>query len=318
MILSLITKNSAERLGDIFTRSLESTLQLPYRAIILVDDSDSPATRRAVAEFAERHGKELVADRSRLPPGWTRSSRATARQTTIDIFVENFVDEWLMFVDDDCVLRDGWWQWVVDNGVLEDAGVGEVWGVNWDASPERRVALEALGIDYMSYLVRKFHERGGTHDTMYRRGAIADVKIPPELHVYEDAWLHHYVACRGWKSVVNPVGVLHFHHKDDDLKSSILIALDAAVKYGIVEYEYMHALRQAQNKLMAYLSLLRPVAGFPIFALALIRVYGLRRGLKTAAKRQWLKLWFRWQVLKRMARIRKLPNICEAIATYKA
>lgn len=37
-----------------------------------------------------------------------------------------------MFVDDDCVLNDGWWKWVEDNKVLEDASIGEIWCINYD------------------------------------------------------------------------------------------------------------------------------------------------------------------------------------------
>jgi hypothetical protein len=43
-----------------------------------------------------------------------------------------------------------------------------------------------------------------------------------------------------------------------------------------------------------------------------VRAYGLRRGIAEAAKRQYLKLWFRWQALK-LARGRRLPDPCEAM-----
>jgi len=310
-VLSLITKDSVKRLGEgLFTRVLRSSLQVPYDTIILVDDG-SDSTKDVVRRFAEAYGKEVVVERSRLPPGWGRPTRATARQTAVDVFLQSTVDEWLFFLDDDCVLNDGWWRWAFRRGVLDDPEVGEVWGINWDASPLRRQFLRALGIDLKAYLIRKFEERGGTHDTLYRRAALDGVRIPPELHVYEDAWLHFWVKCRGWRYVVNPVGVTHYHTADVSLKAEkekLRLAIESALKYGISEYKD-DMLRAAAGGAPG---LLRPVAGFVPMLFTAVRAYGLRRGIAEAAKRQYLKLWFRWQALK-LARGRRLPDPCEAM-----
>lgn len=111
------------------------------------------------------------------------------------------------FLDDDAILRPGWWE--VSKKFMSDPTIGEIWGINWDLDPRRREYVELLGDSYKEYLIRAFQIRGGTHDTLYRREAIKDVIIPHWLHVYEDAWLHHYVNCKGWKSAVNEVGVIH-------------------------------------------------------------------------------------------------------------
>lgn len=313
LVLSMITKDAAEKHGAVFVKVLESSLQVPYEKIILVDDSTTDKTRMVVKKFADEHGKELIVSPSRLPPGWDKPTRATARQTAIDIFLENFGDEWLMFLDDDAVLRDGWWEWIILNKILEAPDVGEIWGINWDADDTRRRYLEAFGINFMQYLLDAFRRRGGTHDTMYRRKAIAGVKIPPWLHLYEDAWLHHYVFCRGWKSVINPVGVLH-HHVDDPAdfnKERWLFAIKVAVKYGITEFD------MPRSRIRAYISLMRPIAGWPFMFATLAKLHGWRRALPASIIRQYRKLWVRWQSIKELSRNGwRIPDVCEAIKSY--
>ena len=318
IVLSMITYNSYSKMkGSIgLERVLDSTLQIPYRQIILVNDS-SDETLSVVKAWCEEHGKELLNSRSRLY-GYYRHTRATARQTAIDIFLENFDNEWIMFVDDDVILRDGWWSWVLENKALEDKIVGEIWGINWDASPERERFLAMFGIDLKNYLIRKFHKRGGTHDTLYRRDAIEGIKIPPELHVYEDAYLHFYVTCRGYESIINPVGVTHYHpaYALTDLKcekEKVKLAIEVALKYGICEYEEARILGKRIGGLKAYLALLRPIIGLPPMLLTTIRVYGLKTGVVEAFKRQYLKLWFRWQVLKNVDKVGRIPDVCEII-----
>jgi len=126
VVLSMITYNSYSKMNSSIglERVLDSTLQIPYRQMILVDDSNDE-TSNIVKAWCERNEKELLSLRSRLY-GYHRHTRATARQTAIDVLLESFDDEWLMFVDDDVVLKDGWWDWVLENKVLEDHGVGEV------------------------------------------------------------------------------------------------------------------------------------------------------------------------------------------------
>jgi glycosyltransferase involved in cell wall biosynthesis len=319
IILSTITKNALTRVGrELFRRVLNSSLQVPYKAMVVVSDSDD-GTDSFIKKWCDEHGKELALSRSRLY-SFARPTRAIARQTAIDIFFESFSDEWLMFLDDDCVLNPGWWQWIESNRVLEDPAVGEVWGVNWDATPERERFLKFFGINLKSYLIRKFEERGGCHDTLFRRKAIKGVRIPPELHVYEDAYLHFYVKCRGWKYVINPVGVTHYHPElEVDLGREMekaRLAIYTAVKYGIVEYEHAKVLSESlRSRLLAYLSLLRPVAGFAPMLLVTTRLYGFGKGLAEAVKRQYLKLWFRWQVLKSVKS--RIPDACGVVANEK-
>ncbi|MEM1606498.1 MAG: glycosyltransferase [Fervidicoccaceae archaeon] len=316
VVLSMIVKDSFERVGrDVFLKVLESSLQIPYHDIILVDDSSSEKSAEAVKKFAEENNKELFLVRSQLPQGWAHPTRATARQTAINIFFEVFEEEWLMFLDDDCVLNQGWWTWIEENKALEDEKVGEVWGIKWDVDLSRRIYLEMLGREYREYLVRAFERRGGTHDTLYRREAIEGVRIPPELHVYEDAWLHHYVRCRGYRSLINPVGVSHYHPPEPQTfraeKRQIRQAIDAALKYGITE----EGLEVTGSRIGAWLSLLKPIAGLAPAVWTQVRMYGVR-GFPMAVKRQAVKLMWRYYVARSIKG--RLPDVCEAIRNYHA
>ncbi|MEM2094347.1 MAG: glycosyltransferase [Candidatus Bathyarchaeia archaeon] len=316
LALSVITKNSFTKLKNIpinLIDVLDSTKQLPYRTVILVDDS-TDQTVEVFKEWCEREGKELVLIRG-------AGTRAIARQKAIDCFLGNLIEAWLMFVDDDVILNHGWWSWVLENKVLEEPSVGEIWGISWDASPQREKFLSFFGIEFKDYLIRKFNERGGTHDTLYRREAIEGIKIPPELHVYEDAWLHFYVKCRGYNSVVNPIGVRHYHLEasgsTDEEKKKIRTAIEVMSKYGIIEYETYRAYKASQ-KAVAYLALARPILGFPPMLFASLRAYGLKQGFREALARQYLKIWFRWQMIKAIKKHcqTSIPDICEAIRSY--
>ena len=318
IVLSMITRDSVSRLKKTpitLMDVLDSTLQVPYRSIILVDDSKDD-TKHVVREWTSRHGLEIIIISSKQY-GHPHPTRATARQTAIDIFFENFSDEWLMFMDDDVMLKEGWWKWIMENRIMEDPRVGEIWGINWHASPEKKKLLDLLGINYKDYLMKKFNERGGTHDTLYRRKAIEGVRIPPELHIYEDAYLHYWVKCNKWKSVVNPVGAIHYHPAETftDIKREkerMKLAIHVATKYGICEYDIIKKMKASKkNRVLAYFSLMRPILGFALTLPIMIKAYGFNRGVKETFKQQYLKLWFRWQVL----RITQegIPEICEVI-----
>jgi len=43
------------------------------------------------------------------------------------------------------------------------------------------------------------------------------------------------------------------------------------------------------------------------------RTYGFRKGLPYALKRQYLKLWFRWEVLKNTIKHSEPPDVCEVM-----
>ncbi len=320
VVLSFITYNSYTKLKRTpitLEDVLNSTLQIPYKSVILVDDS-SDETPQVFRKWVEEHGKELIVSKSKLH-GFIHPTRATARQTAIDIFLENFRERWVMFVDDDVLLKEGWWRWVEENEVLSKPEVGEVWGVSWDVTTARDVFLKLLGLNLEKYLTQKFSERGGTHDTLYKREAIEGVRIPPELHVYEDAYLHYYVTCGGWVSLVNPVGVIHYHpismyadlRKEKEKASA---AIRTALSYGICEYgEFRNPEEGVWGAIRTYLSLIKPILGFLPMLLVTVKAYGLKAGFLEAVKRQELKFWYRRELLRYLRELKGIPEPCEVI-----
>jgi len=312
----MITYGTFQRVGrPLFERVMRSSLQIPYSSMIVVDDTPSSEEFKAFLKgFAENNSKEIVVVSSGVP----RPTRATARQRAIEIYLSNFSEGWLFFQDDDVVLNSGWWGEASQYMVEEN--VGEIWGVNWDAAPDRGLFLTSVGIDYEGWLLRAFERRGGTHDTLYRREALDGVSIPPELHVYEDAWLHHHVVCNGWAYRVVRKGVRHYYRTSRtslwDAREKWRRAIEAAVKYGIVEYETMDEMFRGGSRVKAYLSLLRPIIGTPIMFTALARLYGFRAAFTETLTRQYLKFWQRLSVLNTMKVVGNIPSICESIRRY--
>jgi len=70
-------------------------LQVAYDLIILIDYSDNEKTRLFVKRFADEYNKELLVERSRLY-GWNKPTRATARQTALDVFLQTTDAEWFL------------------------------------------------------------------------------------------------------------------------------------------------------------------------------------------------------------------------------
>ena len=200
VVLSMITKNSLEKVGSDFEKVWQSSLQVPYDLILLVDDSDNDKTRRFVENFAKAHGKEIVVLKSKLY-GWHKPTRATARQTAIDAFFENTDEEWLFFLDDDFILGRGWWD--IARRYMDHPDVGLIWGIDYTPRWTERIKwIRTRGLSEREYAIYSFNVRGGLHDTLLRRGAIEGVKIPPWLHVYEDAWIKKFAECKNFKPII--------------------------------------------------------------------------------------------------------------------
>jgi len=258
IVLSMITKNSLEKVKE-FEEVWTSSLQVPYDLIILVDDSDSDKTREFVKKFAEEHNKELVIVRSRLY-NWHKPTRATARQTAIDIFFQNTSAEWLFFLDDDVILRSGWWDEARIH--MGDARVGLIWGIDYtDRWIKRLKYFQVRGLDYIEYSIRNFSIRGGLHDTLLRRSAIKGVELPPWLNVYEDAWIKRYVECLGYMWRVVKAGATHLRADWETGYSP----LDAKISV------YADAILRLQPATLG--KLLKALFGLPAYL-----YYGLRSG----------------------------------------
>ena len=296
IVLSMITKNSYEKVGNYFDKVWESSLQVPYDLIILIDDSDSDKTREYVKKFAQEHGKEVTIERSRLY-GWRKPTRATARQTAIDIFFQNTVAEWLFFLDDDVILRDGWWE--ETRSYLSEETVGLVWGVEYTEMWEERMKyFNIRKLDYTEYAINAFKKRGGLHDTLLRRTAIDGVLLPPWLNVYEDAWIKRYIECKGYEWRIVRRGALHLRREG----RTGYTALD--MKIAI----YADSILRLETP--SYLAFLKALFGLPAYL-----YYGFRSG-----NNGW-EIWktrvsYRYGLLKTRSKCRFEP--CEVVLGYSS
>jgi len=304
LVLSMITKNSWRELHGILLDTLNSTLQIPYRAFILVDDGEDE-TRDVIRRWCEEHGKELVVSRSRLY-GYYRPTRATARQTAIDIFLENFSSEWLMFIDDDAILNKGWWDEA--RPYMNDSRVGLIWGLNYDSTPFRQRLLESLGVDYVGYLKRQFEVRGGTHDTLLRRGAIEDIMIPPELHIFEDAFIKYWVECHGYECRILMTGIRHMNPGRYPGRKTLKRMAEWGLRLGLEDPRY-------SNPLFGLYALARTTVGFPLTVLSYVKTGGIKylpEGIRRAGTK-WIYRLYLWLY---SLKIKPPANKCETLKRF--
>jgi len=300
-VISIITKDGVSK-GYVFNEMLRSTLQIPYDEIILIDDSDSANTALAVKKFAEENGKKLTAFKSNLY-GYTRATRATARQTAIDIFLKNYDSDFLIQLDDDVVLRKGWWEEA--NKLISKPTTGLFYGIPYDVSTENEFN-ELLRSDIPFRIneknIRNFYERGGTNDIILTRKSLTKIKesfgiIPPDLHIYEDAWILRAVKCAGFDVEIGYVGALQF----DPIKNTRSIdstTFDVDLKHILIASKY--GIIKSAKPFNDALGLFAPIIGLLPWIFKYASELGFRKGVRVAAKRQYIKIVYRWVKLSSM------------------
>lgn len=283
IVFSMITKDSVSKLRHSpikLEHVLNSSLQIPYKTFILVDVS-TDETAEVIRKWCNEHNKELIL----IKGGKTR---AEARQIAINTFLEHWKrGDWLMFLDDDFVLNQGWWNEAKQ--YIDDPKVGLIWGLNWDSTTERRLYLKIFGIDYEQYLIKEFFKRGGTHDTMLRYEAIEGIKIPDELHWFEDGYILRYVQSKGFEVKIVKTGGIHYNpwigYKPtwainvNEIKQMAKIAK----KYGF-----------DKPSITRFLMVL--IGGLPVNVIPSLQSFGLR-GFKRGFTRWLVKTLYRWYLL---------------------
>jgi glycosyltransferase involved in cell wall biosynthesis len=187
----MLTKNSEHLLERCLTSIYQN---VPVNNLIVVDGFSTDGTLKIADKFKSRYGKVTVLS--------VNGSRARARERGI----AEVTTDWFMFADSDVVLSKNWFQ---NAQKSIQADVGAVWGVNIDVIPnlndKRVLKLQEL------VATECFHLRGGTHDTLVRRDLVADVRIPEELHTYEDAFILKWIKAKGYRAVVGKdIYCLHF------------------------------------------------------------------------------------------------------------
>ena len=175
----LLTKNSERVLKE----CVESVYRnVPVGQLIVVDGYSEDKTIQILDEFNKKyHNIKIVLD---------RGTRATARQKGIS----QVKTDWFMFVDSDVVLCQDWFK-KARKYISPD--VGAIWGIEVWSTIQKTKTLKLFLVT-----TRKiFDARGGTHDTLIRKNLVEDLKIPENLHVFEDAFIKDWIEDQGFRVI---------------------------------------------------------------------------------------------------------------------
>lgn len=175
----LLTKNSQRKLQE----CVESIYQnVPVAKLIVVDGYSNDRTLAILESFNQKNGNVNIL--------FDNGTRATARQKGI----EAVRTEWFVFVDSDVVLCRDWFK-KAQSYIVHD--VGAIWGIEVWSTLQNPKTLKLFLVT-----TRKiFKVRGGTHDTLIRTDLVRDIKIPVDMHVFEDAYIKDWIEHKGYRVV---------------------------------------------------------------------------------------------------------------------
>jgi glycosyltransferase involved in cell wall biosynthesis len=238
----LLTKNSEHLLGKCLTSIYQN---VPIKNLIVIDAFSNDRTLDIIEKFNRKFGNVLLIQ--------MQGSRAKARTEGI----KSVNTEWFMFVDSDVLLCKDWFKKAQAD--LE-SGVGAVWGLNVDVLPN--VTNKRI-LKFQSLIARQcFKLRGGTHDTLILKKAVDGIRIPEQLHAYEDAYIVRWIEDRGYKAVVgSDIYCLHYKPPENwQLQNGITQAI-VEFKCGLV-YSHLFEYMIFYPVFMLYWSLQLPLNGF--------------------------------------------------------
>ena len=207
----LLTKNSERVLEKCLASVYEN---VPVNQLIVIDGYSTDKTLKILDRFNDKyHNVKITFD---------RGTRATAREKGI----RQVTTDWFMFVDSDVVVCQNWYEKALKH---LDKTAGGVWGIEvWST-------IKNLGTLKMFLRVTRkiFDLRGGTHDTLIRTDLVKDIRIPRNLHVFEDSYIMDWISSKGYRVVAcyNPYCI---HYRPEDvwtLKGSLNIIADA-IRFG--------------------------------------------------------------------------------------
>jgi glycosyltransferase involved in cell wall biosynthesis len=219
----VLTKNSEHLLDKCLASVYEN---VPVKNLIIIDGFSTDRTLKIINEISEAYGNVEVLK--------VNGSRARAREKGI----QRVSTDWFMFVDSDVILGRDWFR-KAEKNVKSD--VGAVWGVNIDVIPNMK---DKRVLKLQSLIARQcFDLRGGMHDTLIRREAVEGIRIPEELHAYEDAYIINWIKAKGYKTVIgDDVYCLHFkpptNWRLQNGVSQAIVEFKCGVVYSHM-YEYM-------------------------------------------------------------------------------
>lgn len=219
----MLTKNSDHLLHECLASIYGN---VPVKRLIVVDASSTDDTLRIMHEFNGKYGNiEVVTE---------NGSRAKARE----VGIQEVETEWFLFADSDVILsRD----WLMKAEKQVNEGVGAIWGLNIDVIPNVRSKLFLKSLGFVAK--ECFKLRGGMHDTLIKTELVKDIRIPEQLHAYEDLFIVNWIKKKGYKVLIgDEVYCLHLRPREDwNLKESLSLAA-LELKCGLI---YSHTFKYA-------------------------------------------------------------------------
>lgn len=219
----MLTKNSEH----ILEKCLKSIYEnVPVNRLIIVDGFSTDNTLKILEDFNKNYGNVKIIKE--------KGTRAKARERGIN----EVETEWFMFADSDVILCKNWFN---KARKYIDSNVGAIWGLNIDIIPSVR---NRLFLKSLAFVAREcFNLRGGMHDTLIKHEVVKDIRIPEQLHAYEDAYIINWIKKKGMKVIAaDDLYCLHFRPQSDwSLRESFSLAA-LEIKCGLI---YSHILTYA-------------------------------------------------------------------------
>jgi len=175
--VAILTMNSERMLRECINSVYKN---LPVNNLIIIDGHSIDATAEIVKEFQEKYGNVTFIQE--------KGTRGSARQKAIQLVKS----DWFMFVDSDVILSKNWFA-EAEKLIKDD--VGAIWGIEiWSVLKGTKVLKL-----FERVTLKIFEKRGGTHDLLVRRKTVEDIKIPYQLHTYEDGYIKSWIDKKGYK-----------------------------------------------------------------------------------------------------------------------
>jgi glycosyltransferase involved in cell wall biosynthesis len=207
----LLTKNSERVLEKCLASVYEN---VPVNQLIVVDGYSTDKTLQILDRFNDKyHNVKVTLD---------KGTRATAREKGI----RQVATDWFMFVDSDVVVCQNWYKKALKH---LDKTAGAVWGIEVWSTIQNLATLKM----FLRVTRKIFDLRGGTHDTLIRTDLVKDIRIPRNLHVFEDSYIMDWISSKGYR-VVACYSPYCIHYRPEDvwtLKGSLNIIADA-IRFG--------------------------------------------------------------------------------------
>ena len=207
----LLTKNSERVLEKCLTSVYEN---VPVNQLLVVDGYSTDKTLQILDRFNDKYQNVKVT--------FDRGTRGTAREKGI----RQVTTDWFMFVDSDVVVCQNWYKKALKH---LDKTAGAIWGIEVWSTIQNLATLKM----FLRVTRKIFDLRGGTHDTLIRTDLVKDIRIPRNLHVFEDSYIMDWISSKGYRVVAcyNPYCI---HYRPEDvwtLKGSLNIIADA-IRFG--------------------------------------------------------------------------------------